>query len=132
VELGEVSPGQHPFVLAVQWHPEVGDDPSLFRALIAASNRSTPAGQTSPPPTNPAPPHAQTPAPQPRRLTRLCDIERALTCWSYIHALPPAPRAGTGAAWAKTASAALTKVRRSASGCGGGRQTESYESCPLC
>src|ERR1035438_2591431 len=26
VELGLVSPGQHPFVLAVQWHPEVGDD----------------------------------------------------------------------------------------------------------
>jgi gamma-glutamyl-gamma-aminobutyrate hydrolase PuuD len=26
-----------PFALAVQWHPEAGTDPSLFRALIAAS-----------------------------------------------------------------------------------------------
>jgi putative glutamine amidotransferase len=31
-----------PFVVAVQWHPEAGDDPSLFRALIAAA-RSRPA-----------------------------------------------------------------------------------------
>jgi gamma-glutamyl-gamma-aminobutyrate hydrolase PuuD len=38
VELGLVSPGQHPFVLAVQWHPETGDDPSLFQALIAAAS----------------------------------------------------------------------------------------------
>lgn len=28
-----------PFALAVQWHPESGTDPSLFRALIAASRR---------------------------------------------------------------------------------------------
>ncbi|HEY3687434.1 MAG TPA: gamma-glutamyl-gamma-aminobutyrate hydrolase family protein [Streptosporangiaceae bacterium] len=27
----------HPFALAVQWHPEAGTDPSLFRALVAAS-----------------------------------------------------------------------------------------------
>jgi len=26
-----------PFCLAVQWHPEVGDDPSLFRALAVAA-----------------------------------------------------------------------------------------------
>jgi putative glutamine amidotransferase len=26
-----------PFCVAVQWHPEVGDDPSLFRALAAAA-----------------------------------------------------------------------------------------------
>jgi putative glutamine amidotransferase len=26
-----------PFCLAVQWHPEAGDDPSLFRALVAAA-----------------------------------------------------------------------------------------------
>jgi putative glutamine amidotransferase len=37
-ELGVVTPGQHPFVLAVQWHPEMGDDPRLFRALIAAAS----------------------------------------------------------------------------------------------
>lgn len=27
---------RHPFTLGVQWHPEAGDDPSLFRALLAA------------------------------------------------------------------------------------------------
>jgi putative glutamine amidotransferase len=32
------------FMMAVQWHPEAGDDPSLFTALIAA------AGQASQPP----------------------------------------------------------------------------------
>ena len=49
VELDMVSPGQHPFVLAVQWHPETGDDPSLFRALIAAaSGRSAAAARSSP------------------------------------------------------------------------------------
>jgi putative glutamine amidotransferase len=37
VELGLTAPGQHPFVLAVQWHPEVGGDPALFHALIAAA-----------------------------------------------------------------------------------------------
>lgn len=36
-----------PFCLAVQWHPEVGDDPSLFTALIAAA-RSTAAHSSSP------------------------------------------------------------------------------------
>jgi len=30
--------GQHSFVLAVQWHPEAGDDPRLFRALVAAAS----------------------------------------------------------------------------------------------
>jgi putative glutamine amidotransferase len=29
--------GHHPFVLAVQWHPEAGSDPRLFRALVKAS-----------------------------------------------------------------------------------------------
>ncbi len=30
----------HPFLMAVQWHPEAGDDPSLFRALaVAAADR---------------------------------------------------------------------------------------------
>jgi putative glutamine amidotransferase len=31
------------FMVAVQWHPEAGDDPSLFRALIAAARTPTPA-----------------------------------------------------------------------------------------
>jgi putative glutamine amidotransferase len=29
----------HPFVLAVQWHPEAGDDPRLFQALVAAAGQ---------------------------------------------------------------------------------------------
>ena len=29
--------GGDSFVVAVQWHPEAGDDPSLFRALVAAA-----------------------------------------------------------------------------------------------
>jgi putative glutamine amidotransferase len=29
------------FMLAVQWHPEAGDDPSLFAALIAAASQAT-------------------------------------------------------------------------------------------
>jgi gamma-glutamyl-gamma-aminobutyrate hydrolase PuuD len=29
--------GHRPFVLAVQWHPEAGDDPRLFQALVAAA-----------------------------------------------------------------------------------------------
>jgi gamma-glutamyl-gamma-aminobutyrate hydrolase PuuD len=28
-----------PFMVAVQWHPEVGEDPSLFRALVAAAGQ---------------------------------------------------------------------------------------------
>jgi putative glutamine amidotransferase len=31
------SPGQHPFTLAVQWHPEAGRDPRLVTALVAAA-----------------------------------------------------------------------------------------------
>jgi putative glutamine amidotransferase len=30
-------PGRHPFTLAVQWHPEAGDDPRLISALVAAA-----------------------------------------------------------------------------------------------
>ena len=33
---GGSTPG---FALAVQWHPEAGDDPRLFRALVAAASR---------------------------------------------------------------------------------------------
>ena len=31
------------FVVAVQWHPEAGDDPSLFRALVTEARARTPA-----------------------------------------------------------------------------------------
>jgi putative glutamine amidotransferase len=37
VEAVELDPRQHRFVVAVQWHPEAGDDRSLFRALVTAS-----------------------------------------------------------------------------------------------
>jgi len=31
----------HRFLIAVQWHPEMGDDPTLFEQLIAAANRAS-------------------------------------------------------------------------------------------
>jgi putative glutamine amidotransferase len=34
-----------PFCLAVQWHPEVGDDPSLFQALTAAARAASPVAR---------------------------------------------------------------------------------------
>jgi putative glutamine amidotransferase len=37
VEAFELAPGECPFGVAVQWHPEEGDDLSLFRALAAAA-----------------------------------------------------------------------------------------------
>jgi len=38
IEAAELTCGEHhPFVLAVQWHPEEGDDPRLFQALVAAT-----------------------------------------------------------------------------------------------
>lgn len=38
IEAAELTGGEHhPFVLAVQWHPEAGDDPRLFQALVAAA-----------------------------------------------------------------------------------------------
>ena len=38
IEAAELAGGEHhPFVLAVQWHPEAGDDPRLFQALVAAA-----------------------------------------------------------------------------------------------
>lgn len=38
IEAAELDGGEHhPFVLAVQWHPEEGDDPRLFQALVAAA-----------------------------------------------------------------------------------------------
>jgi putative glutamine amidotransferase len=38
IEAVELAGGEHhPFVLAVQWHPEAGDDPRLLAALVAAA-----------------------------------------------------------------------------------------------
>ncbi len=37
-------PGREQFLLAVQWHPEAGDDPRLFRALAAAARAYRDAG----------------------------------------------------------------------------------------
>jgi putative glutamine amidotransferase len=42
VEPAAPAPGQHPFVLAVQWHPEAGDDLRLLRALVAAAAGANP------------------------------------------------------------------------------------------
>jgi putative glutamine amidotransferase len=42
--------GDGSFMLAVQWHPEAGDDPSLFRALVAAARHRTPAQDRTPAP----------------------------------------------------------------------------------
>jgi putative glutamine amidotransferase len=41
IEAAELDPAQHPFAVGVQWHPEAGEDPSLFRALTAAAARSS-------------------------------------------------------------------------------------------
>lgn len=37
---GHASHARPPFMVAVQWHPEAGDDPSLFTALIAAATQA--------------------------------------------------------------------------------------------
>jgi putative glutamine amidotransferase len=39
IEAVEFDASEHPFALGVQWHPEAGDDPGLFRALVAAARR---------------------------------------------------------------------------------------------
>jgi gamma-glutamyl-gamma-aminobutyrate hydrolase PuuD len=52
VELGLAGPGQHPFVLAVQWHPEVGDDPRLLQELIAAATLRASSPRPEPAPTD--------------------------------------------------------------------------------
>jgi putative glutamine amidotransferase len=36
-----------PFLLGVQWHPEAGDDPSLFDALVEAARRALRASRTA-------------------------------------------------------------------------------------
>jgi putative glutamine amidotransferase len=39
IEAMELDPAEHPSVIAVQWHPEAGDDLSPFRWLISAASR---------------------------------------------------------------------------------------------
>jgi putative glutamine amidotransferase len=47
IEAVELAGGEHhPFVLAVQWHPEESDDPRLFQALVAAARGQKAAGQS--------------------------------------------------------------------------------------
>ena len=41
VEFGQPDGNPDRFMVAVQWHPEAGDDPSLFAALIAAASQPT-------------------------------------------------------------------------------------------
>jgi len=40
VEFGQPGRKAEQFMVAVQWHPEAGDDPSLFAALIAAAGQA--------------------------------------------------------------------------------------------
>jgi putative glutamine amidotransferase len=43
IEAAELDPARHPFAVSVQWHPEAGQDPSLFRALATAAARNAQA-----------------------------------------------------------------------------------------
>jgi putative glutamine amidotransferase len=43
IEGAELDSAQHPFAVGVQWHPEAGEDLSLFRALAAAAARRSEA-----------------------------------------------------------------------------------------
>ena len=46
IEAAELTGGEHhPFVLAVQWHPEAGEDPRLFQALVAAAQSALPVAE---------------------------------------------------------------------------------------
>jgi putative glutamine amidotransferase len=49
IEAIELTTGErHQFVLAVQWHPEEGDDPRLFQALVAAAQAPAQAPEPVP------------------------------------------------------------------------------------
>ena len=50
IEAAELAGGKHhPFVLAVQWHPEASDDLRLFQALVAAARTAPPAAHAAAP-----------------------------------------------------------------------------------
>lgn len=40
IEAFELKSAEHPFALGVQWHPEASNEQKLFRALVAAADRS--------------------------------------------------------------------------------------------
>ncbi len=46
-DAGRAGPGHHPFVVAVQWHPEAGTDPRLFQALVAATRGELPRAKAA-------------------------------------------------------------------------------------
>ncbi len=47
IEAFELDRAEHPFALAVQWHPEASTEAGLFRALIAAAASARPADAPS-------------------------------------------------------------------------------------
>ncbi|HEY7147735.1 MAG TPA: gamma-glutamyl-gamma-aminobutyrate hydrolase family protein [Streptosporangiaceae bacterium] len=62
IEAAELDQAESRFVLAVQWHPEAGNDLSLFRALVAAAGQDGQAGRdgqdSAPPATETVPARA--------------------------------------------------------------------------
>ncbi|MCH6159286.1 gamma-glutamyl-gamma-aminobutyrate hydrolase family protein [Streptomyces marispadix] len=71
VEALELPDGTHPFVLAVQWHPEEGQDVRVMRALVeAARERGREAGRPeNASPGSPAPPESGEPPESPTART---------------------------------------------------------------
>ncbi|MFC4496821.1 gamma-glutamyl-gamma-aminobutyrate hydrolase family protein [Streptomyces ovatisporus] len=49
VEAVELPGSEHPFVLAVQWHPEEGEDTRVMRALVEAASGPSPVGELAEP-----------------------------------------------------------------------------------
>jgi putative glutamine amidotransferase len=48
VEAVELPRSEHPFALAVQWHPEEGEDVRVMRALVDAARESAPLEELAP------------------------------------------------------------------------------------